>query len=115
MQAVFNIIAHTTGARTGHPYNRDVPYPVTLIPGDGIGPEVIDATIRSVDSDRYVWPHLLDEVTRALPPYTWLVDMGPARVAATTAPAPSAPAAASAGTKAAADTTGSKAPPPVQF
>lgn len=73
------------------------------------------ATIRSVDSDRYVWPHLLDEVTRALPPYTWLVDMGPARVAATTAPAPSAPAAASAGTKAAADTTGSKAPPPVQF
>ena len=73
------------------------------------------ATIRSVDSDRYVWPHLLDEVTRALPPYTWLVDMGPARVAATTAPAPSAPAAASAGTKAAADTTGPKAPPPVQF
>jgi Tfp pilus assembly protein PilN len=73
------------------------------------------ATIRSVDSDRYVWPHLLDEVTRALPPYTWLVDMGPARVAATTAPAPSAPAAASAGTKAAVDTTGPKAPPPVQF
>jgi Tfp pilus assembly protein PilN len=76
------------------------------------------ATIRSVDSDRYVWPHLLDEVTRALPPYTWLVDMGPARVASTTAPAPgapSAPAAASAGSKAAADTTGPKAPPPVQF
>jgi Tfp pilus assembly protein PilN len=74
------------------------------------------ATIRSVDSDRYVWPHLLDEVTRALPPYTWLVDMGPARVAApTTTPAPSTPAAASAGSKAAADTTGPKAPPPVQF
>ena len=35
-------------------------------------------TIRTVDGDRYVWPHLLDEVTRALPAYTWLVDLGPA-------------------------------------
>ncbi len=34
------------------------------------------ATIRSVDGSRYIWPHLLDEVTKALPPYTWLVDMG---------------------------------------
>jgi Tfp pilus assembly protein PilN len=33
--------------------------------------------IRSVDGDRYVWPHLLDEITKALPAYTWLVDMGP--------------------------------------
>ena len=32
-----------------------------------------------MDGDRYVWAHLLDEVTRALPAYTWLVDMGPAR------------------------------------
>jgi Tfp pilus assembly protein PilN len=32
--------------------------------------------IRTVDGDRYVWPHLLDEVTKALPAYTWLVDMG---------------------------------------
>jgi Tfp pilus assembly protein PilN len=29
-------------------------------------------TIRSVDGDRYVWPHVLDEVTKALPAYTWL-------------------------------------------
>jgi Tfp pilus assembly protein PilN len=42
--------------------------------------------IRTVDGDRYVWPHLLDEVTKALPAYTWLVDMGFA--------APSAPSAA---------------------
>jgi Tfp pilus assembly protein PilN len=28
--------------------------------------------IRAVDSDRYIWPHLLDEMSRALPPYTWL-------------------------------------------
>jgi Tfp pilus assembly protein PilN len=33
--------------------------------------------IRNVDGDRYIWPHLLDEVTKALPAYTWLVDMGP--------------------------------------
>lgn len=34
-------------------------------------------TIRSVDGDRYVWPHVLDEVTRAVPAYTWLVDISP--------------------------------------
>jgi type IV pilus assembly protein PilN len=28
--------------------------------------------IKSIDNDRYVWPHVLDEVSRALPPYTWL-------------------------------------------
>lgn len=43
-------------------------------------------TIRSVDGDRYVWPHVLDEVTRALPAYTWLVDMSP--VAAPPPPPP---------------------------
>ena len=31
-------------------YTRLVPYPVTLIPGDGIGPEVADATVRAVDA-----------------------------------------------------------------
>jgi hypothetical protein len=43
-------------------------------------------TIQSVDGDRYVWPHVLDEVTRALPAYTWLVDMSP--VAAPPPPPP---------------------------
>lgn len=33
------------------------------------------ATIRSVDDDRYVWPHILDEVTRAVPVYTWLTEV----------------------------------------
>jgi Tfp pilus assembly protein PilN len=28
--------------------------------------------IRGIDADRYVWPHILDQVTKALPPYTWL-------------------------------------------
>jgi Tfp pilus assembly protein PilN len=33
------------------------------------------ATIRGVDGNRYVWPHVLDEVAKALPPYTWLTTM----------------------------------------
>jgi Tfp pilus assembly protein PilN len=28
--------------------------------------------IRTIDEDRYIWPHVLDEVSKALPPYTWL-------------------------------------------
>jgi Tfp pilus assembly protein PilN len=28
--------------------------------------------IRSIDEDRFIWPHILDEVSKALPPYTWL-------------------------------------------
>lgn len=32
--------------------------------------------IRRVDGDRYVWAHVMDEVARALPSYTWLVDLG---------------------------------------
>ena len=33
------------------------------------------ATIRSVDDDRYVWPHILDEITRAIPQFTWLTEV----------------------------------------
>jgi Tfp pilus assembly protein PilN len=29
--------------------------------------------IRTIDADRYVWPHVLDQVTKALPPYTWIM------------------------------------------
>jgi Tfp pilus assembly protein PilN len=50
-------------------------------------------TIQQVDGDRYVWPHILDEVARALPAFTWLVDVSPA-------PPPAVP-----------DTTSSAAPP----
>jgi Tfp pilus assembly protein PilN len=76
-------------------------------------------TIRMVDGDRYVWPHLMDEVTRALPPYTWLVDLGPAAAVArpgVPAPAPT-PAAGAAAAKPStkADSTGPALPPPVQF
>ena len=29
--------------------------------------------IQEIDAGRYVWPHIMDELSRALPPYTWLV------------------------------------------
>lgn len=28
--------------------------------------------IKAIDGSRYVWPHILEEVSRALPPYVWL-------------------------------------------
>jgi Tfp pilus assembly protein PilN len=28
--------------------------------------------IKAIDADRFIWPHVMDEVSRALPPYTWL-------------------------------------------
>ncbi|HTS87376.1 MAG TPA: PilN domain-containing protein [Gemmatimonadales bacterium] len=40
------------------------------------------STIRGVDGNRYIWPHIMDEVAKALPPYTWLTSM-----ATSTAPA----------------------------
>jgi Tfp pilus assembly protein PilN len=58
--------------------------------------------IRGVDSRRYVWPHILDEISRAVPPYTWLT-----KVAATEAAAPRPRSGASAE----ADTAAAKEPP----
>jgi Tfp pilus assembly protein PilN len=43
--------------------------------------------IRSVDERRYVWPHLMDEVARAIPPYTWLTRLAAAEDDASAAPA----------------------------
>lgn len=31
--------------------------------------------IREIDSDRFVWPHVMDELTRALPDFTWLTNV----------------------------------------
>jgi Tfp pilus assembly protein PilN len=66
------------------------------------------AIIRSIDETRYQWAHILDEVSRALPAYTWLVSIDqtskPPR-----APEPDSAAVAAAG--AAAD--GAAAPPAV--
>jgi Tfp pilus assembly protein PilN len=38
--------------------------------------------IRQVDTRRYVWPHLMDEVSRATPPYLWLTRLAVAEEAA---------------------------------
>ena len=38
-------------------------------------PRQVELKIRTIDSDRYVWPHVLEEVTRSLPDYTWLVGL----------------------------------------
>ena len=32
--------------------------------------------IRTLDEDRYIWPHVMDEISRALPQYTWLTLIG---------------------------------------
>ncbi|HEU4988302.1 MAG: PilN domain-containing protein [Gemmatimonadota bacterium] len=31
--------------------------------------------IRAIDGDRFVWPHVLEEVSSALPAYTWLTSL----------------------------------------
>lgn len=65
--------------------------------------------IRNVDGARYVWPHLLDEVTKALPAYTWLVDLG-------SAPAPASPAnSAPTKPKTKADSLADTVPPALSF
>lgn len=66
--------------------------------------------VKSIDEDRYIWPHILEEVSRALPAYTWLTFVqfagppaGANNVVATPKPPPPPPP----------DTTpGRKAPPP---
>jgi Tfp pilus assembly protein PilN len=55
--------------------------------------------IRTVDGDRYVWPHLLDEVTKALPAYTWLLNLSNV--------SPAAPPAGAVARDSASDTTAS--------
>ncbi len=31
--------------------------------------------IRTIDNNRFIWPHIMDEVSRSLPQYTWLVSV----------------------------------------
>ena len=42
--------------------------------------------IRAIDDDRYIWPHVMDEVSSALPPYTWIVALSFSGVGQATAP-----------------------------
>jgi Tfp pilus assembly protein PilN len=32
--------------------------------------------IRAIDDDRFIWPHIMQEISRSLPPYTWVLSMG---------------------------------------
>lgn len=32
--------------------------------------------IKAIDADRFIWPHVMDEISRALPIYTWLQSVG---------------------------------------
>ncbi|MFQ5703383.1 MAG: PilN domain-containing protein [Gemmatimonadales bacterium] len=41
--------------------------------GDSLVAEL--ASIRDIDAERYIWPHILEEVTKALPDFTWLVSL----------------------------------------
>lgn len=45
--------------------------------------------IRSIDNNRFIWPHIMDEVSRALPPYTWLTSL--TQTSPMTAPAAATP------------------------
>ena len=65
--------------------------------------------IKSIDNDRFVWSHIMDEVSRALPPYTWLKSIQQsAVVAAASTPAPPPSPASQDGAKG----NGKSAPPP---
>ena len=51
--------------------------------------------IKTIDDNRFTWPHIMDEVSRALPPYTWLTSM--AQTSAVPPPPGSEPPAPAAG------------------
>ncbi len=48
--------------------------------------------IRSIDNNRFVWPHIMDEVSRSLPPYTWLTSLQQTSTSPAGVPAPRAKA-----------------------
>jgi Tfp pilus assembly protein PilN len=74
--------------------------------------------IRSIDHDRYVWPHIMEEVSRALPAYTWLTSLNQTSALVSVAATPDS--AQLAADSAAAAAAGAEAPavralPPLQF
>lgn len=49
--------------------------------------------IRGIDADRYIWPHIMDEITKALPAYTWITNITTTAAAAPAGtPTPATPA-----------------------
>ncbi len=76
--------------------------------------------IRSIDNDRYVWPHIMEEVSRALPAYTWLTSLNQTSALVSVAARPdsaqlAADSAAAAADGGAAPATPAAPPPPLQF
>lgn len=70
--------------------------------------------IKSIDNNRYVWSHLMDEVSRALPPYTWLTTIVQTSQSTSAAAKPvDAPGAKKKPAGAAADTAKSRKPAPI--
>ncbi len=67
--------------------------------------------IRMIDGNRYIWAHLLDEVSRSLPDYTWITGV---RQQGGFTPLPPKAAEQPGAKKAAADTA-LPAPPPLVF
>jgi Tfp pilus assembly protein PilN len=59
--------------------------------------------IHGIDADRYIWPHVLDQITKALPPYTWLTSVS---VAGGGNVAPGAPGSVAPGLGGTTDSTG---------
>ena len=68
--------------------------------------------IKSFDDKRFVWPHLMEEVSRALPPYTWVTSMVQTNTITTAQAAPPPPAK---GAKAGPPAVDSSSVPRVQF
>lgn len=44
------------------------------------------AVITALDGFRFVWPHVMDEISRALPTYTWLTSVAQSNQTATVSP-----------------------------
>lgn len=42
--------------------------------------------IAAIDGERFIWPHIMDEISRALPTYTWLRSVSQSNAATTVSP-----------------------------
>jgi Tfp pilus assembly protein PilN len=69
--------------------------------------------IRQVDTRRYVWPHLMDEVSRATPPFMWLTKLAVVEDEEAPAPPPTPAQAAAKADSAAKDSAAGTAAPAV--
>jgi Tfp pilus assembly protein PilN len=70
------------------------------------------AIIRSIDNDRFVWSHIMEEVSRALPAYTWLTSLNQTSAIVSVAARRDSTAAADSTRPAGADST---VAPPLHF